>query len=270
MSIRSELTRKFLTFSLLFLLAACSNPFRKEPPLPLGNVSVVGILPILVDAESVIDHPSRDEVVQLLRRKSSGKEDLLVQAVGKTDRFFDVRAVSGVPEQFFGWLLEGGEWTGPPENPTRNYRFRPEVVRQLADGVAADALLVVVLQGVKRPAKQWDRTGLHYLEADFNLIQATGILVNKEGRILWQKVVPREQPFLFVQYPDFDAAYYNRSAQVPLRFLTLSGLDQTLTEGKRTLFAIGDANNPYRLLAKEVSEELKSLNFSEVKGEKGN
>jgi len=255
---------------LLLFVAACSNPLRQAPPPSFGEIRVVGVLPILVDADSIIEHPARDEVVKLLQRHNSGQEARLVKAMEKTDRFFDVRPVSGTPGQFFGWLLDGGEWGGPVGKEFRSYRFHPGVVKQLAGGAAADALLAVVLQGVKQPAKQWDRTGFHYLEADFNLIQAVAILVDGEGRIQWQGVVPLDPPFLFLQHPDFDAAYYNRSEQVPVRFLTLSGLDLALTEGKRSLFSIGNENDPYHRLAAGVAEELKSFNFSGRKADKHN
>lgn len=239
------------------LLAGCGGGFFKIPKEEYRQtVRTLGVLPLLVDAESTISHPEREAVVSLLRRTSAGGENRLLEMLQEKKSYFDVRPVAAEPGLLYAELVKGSTLRGEGEKLFRHYDFNATSVAQLAQRNAVDALLVVVFNGVDRPAKRWDRLRLSYLQANFNDIEATAAVVLPSGEIVWEYPGTGAEGLLPLQYPDFDEAYYNRTEEVRLKFITVAGLERTLTEQERGLLGKKSYSRSYQKLFSGITSAL--------------
>jgi len=218
-------------------LAGCSSSLFKVPKDEYRQtVRTLGVLPLLVDGGSTITHPEREAVLALLRRSSAGREVRLLEMVRDSKNYFDVRPVAGDPQQLFADLVKTAGVCGSGESLARCYEFAPSGVAALAQRNVVDALLIVVLHGVERPEKRWDRRHLNYLEASYNDIEATAAVVLPSGAVAWEYPGVGGDGFLPLQYPDFDEAYYNLTDAVRVKYITLGGLERALAEQGQGLF----------------------------------
>lgn len=243
-------------FVLMLGLLGCSTGTYQVPKEEFRQqVRTLGVLPIMVDPGSTITHPQRSDVVDLLRRHSSARDERLRDMLREEGSFFDVRPVSGRPQALFSDLVRGRSLAGEKGRTHYAYSFDRQAVERVAAESVADGLLVVILNGVERQEKRWDRTRLNYLEAPYNSIVATAMVVSRNGEILWESTP--EDVFLLLQYPDFDEAYYNKMDAVQLKYITLEGLERTLTEPRGGLFGRSAFPRVYFELFEKITTGLK-------------
>jgi hypothetical protein len=251
----------------VLLLAGCSSRHFKVPKEDYRQaVRTLGVLPLLLDADSTITHPEREAVVSLLRRTSAGREDFLIEALLEKKAYFDVREVSGDARQLYSDVVKGSSLRGEGESLYRHYDFNATSVATLAQRNAVDALLIVILNGVERPAKRWDRRHLSYLQASFNDIVATAAVVLPSGEIIWEYSGAGEDGLLPLQYPDFSEAYYNRTEEVKIKFITASGLERTLEEQERGLLGRKAYSRSYQKLFGSIASALQPGLLNPFKG----
>jgi hypothetical protein len=215
------------------------------------------VLPLLVDADSTITHPEREVVVDILRRTSSGREGRLGELIRENKAYFDVRPVTGDPRQLYAEVVKGSSLRGEGESLYRHYDFADASVASLAQRNVVDALLIVILNGVERQDKRWDRRHLSYLQADFNDIVATAAVVLPSGEIIWEYPGTGDEEFLAMQYPDFDEAFYNTTDQVRVKYITSAGLERTLEEQESGVFGKSEFSRRYLRLFSVIAAELK-------------
>lgn len=236
-------------FGLLLVVLLCAGCgggyYRVAPEDYQGRVKTLGVVPLLVDASSTIQYPQRDELLAMLRQRSAGSEARLIELLRRSRKYFDVRAVSADPVALTGRLLREGTLATRGKFIYRQYQFDPAVLDELARRNVVDALLIVVLNGVEQTARRWDRIPGRYLEAPFNNIQATAVVVTPAGEVLWE--YPGDvDGFLQLQYPDFDDSHYNKTLETKVRFITLEGLDRALTEVDSNIFGQEEFPKLYR------------------------
>jgi len=248
--------RAILLTVLAISLTACSAAsFKVEKEEYRQRVRTLGVVPLFVDGNSRLDHPQSQEVVGLLRRTSAGQHRLLVEMLKAQKGYFDVRPVVGDAVPLFGRLVQGRVWQEGERGPYHHYSFNAPTVAELTRQSSTDALLVIVVNGAVRNAKRWDRTRLSYLEAPFNSVLVTAVVVLPSGEILWE--YQADKPFLDLQYPDFDEAYYNRSDEIATHFITLAGLERCFQEPGRKWLQDTVLPRPYQELFDRLVVELK-------------
>ncbi|HXV21575.1 MAG TPA: hypothetical protein VD811_11385 [Desulfuromonadales bacterium] len=242
----------------VLLLAGCSSGFFKIPREEYRQtVRTLGVLPLLVDADSTITHPEREAVVDILRRTSAGREGKLSELLRENKTYFDVRPVAGDPRQLYAEVVKGSSLRGEGEGLYRHYDFAEASVAALAQRHVVDALLIVILNGVERQDKRWDRLHLNYLQSNFNDIVATAAVVLPSGEVIWEYPGTGADKFLALQYPDFDEAYYNSTDQVRVKYITAAGLERTLEEVERGVFGKGEFSRRYLRQFSLIAAELK-------------
>lgn len=212
------------------LLVGCSSGVFKVPEKQYrSQVKTLGVLPIIVDDQSAINHSQRDGVVSLLQRTAIGKLESSIEMLRKKKGYFDVRYVGVDPRQMLQQLIVG------PLPPTKKtglpggYRFSAEGAQQLIGNKVVDALLIVVLTGAEHEEKRWSRNKLEHLTTTFNDIMATAAVIDARGRVLWEMSGRKAYKLLALQYPDFDEAFFNRTDGVVLKEIRLEGLERALT-----------------------------------------
>jgi hypothetical protein len=224
--------RSLLAIGLILLLSACSGGYYKISPKEYQQqVKTLGVLPLLLDDQSTILHPEREQVLEALARHNAGKADWLIETLRNEKSYFDVRAVPGEPRAFFRQLVSASGIHGEGAGRFRRYAFNGDAVAEECRKSGVDALLVVILNGLDRSEKHWDRdrTNLSFLQTDYNVVIASAAVVMATGEVVWEYPGEPGAAFLNLQYPDFDEAFFNGTDQVRLHFVTLEGLDRTLS-----------------------------------------
>jgi len=260
--------RRIVTLLLLgvFLGGCGAGGFKLPKDEYRERVRTLGVLPLLVDADSAITHPERPAVVSLLHVSSAGKEQPLIERLREKKAYFDVRPVAGESRDLFRRLVTSSSLRGKGDELYRRYQFSGQAAAQIARDNVVDALLVVVLNGTVRHGKRWDRRSLDYLEAEYNEIQATAAVVLPSGEIAWELPV---RDFLELQYPDFDEAYWNRAQEVRVKYITAAGLERALAEQGQGLFGKSPLPQRYEKLLDTIAEALKPGMANPFKGKDG-
>ena len=242
----------------ILLLAACSGgTFHLSKKEYQQQVKTLGVLPLLVDTGSSVQHPQREAVFRLLQQHNAGKEEKLVELLRASKAYFDIRPVSGNPALLYRQLISGSQLAGETGTLYRSYQFNAAGAASLARDAVVDALLVVVLNGLDKVEKRWDRTLVDYLETSYNSIQVTAFVIMPDGQLVWEYPGRGSEKFLDLQYPDFDEAYYNKTDEVRVKFITVPGLDRTLGEQSSGVFSSEEYPKPYRDLFKSLAAALK-------------
>ncbi len=247
----------FFVLLLAVMLSGCSGSRFKIPKDEyLRQVQTLGVLPLLLDEGSTITLPDRAEVIEVLRRQNSMKEGRLVELLRDQKAYFDVRSIDGDPRQFYGRLIRGSSLQGKGGAIYRSYRFDPQAAGELCRRHLVDAVLVLVVNGVVRPEKRWDRTHLSFLETSYNSVLVTAAVVRATGEVVWEWGGVPGESFLPLQYPDFDESHYNMTDQVRVKNISVAGLERTLAEPDRNLFGKASFSRLYRELFDQIATAL--------------
>lgn len=237
-------------------LSGCGAGYYKVSPEQYKQeVKTLGVVPLLVDTTSTIRHPQPDAVLAMLQRQSAGRDEYLVDRLRKNKLYFDVRPVKADAVALAGRLLVGSTPTARGREVYRQYSLDAKVLDELARREVVDALLIVVVNGVDRVEKRWDRGHLSYLEAMYNVVLASAMVVTPAGKVLWEYPGAAE-PLVRLQYADFDEAYYNKTDEVKIRFIGSEGIERTLSEPERTLFGRSELPRVYREALDRVVDAL--------------
>lgn len=251
-------TLQILTvFLFLLMLSGCVSKFYQvTPEIYRERVKVLGVLPLIVDAESTILHPQREEIISLLQQSASDKYLRLSEQLSGSAGYSTVRPVIIDAQSELQLFAEKTLKTGK-NGAFRTYQPAPDAVSALARNAGVDGLLVVILNGVESKEKRWERrAGPHYLEANFNEIQATAMVLAATGEILWERSGESGSPFVDLQYADFDEAYYNQTDEVAVRFITPDGLSRALQSSDKGPFDKKAFSTLYRRLFDPLCESL--------------
>jgi hypothetical protein len=215
---------------LIIFLAGCgSGTFQVPKKEYQTRVQVLGVLPLLVDTNSTLNYPDRDNLFAILARSASGKHEFLVEALKEKKGYFDVRSLSVGSELTALSLLSAGsphDESGWPQG----YAFDAATLAEIARRNVLDAVLVVVFSGEKIEQTRRSRTKLETLTTHFSDIWATAAVIDRNGQTLWQLAGPESFLALQLQYADFDEAYYNKTDFVRVKNVTLSGVERALDE----------------------------------------
>lgn len=241
---------------ILSMLSGCVSKFYQVPPeVYRERVRVLGVLPVLVDVDSTILHPQRQEIVDLLQGSAVDKYLHLSKLLGETAGYSAVRPVI-IDTQSQLQLIGGKTLQTDKTGSYLRYQPVPEAVSALTRSAGVDGLLFVILNGVESKGRRGERLGTRYLEASFNEIQATVMVLGTTGEILWFRPGTSNSPFADLQYVDFDEAFHNRTDEVSIRFITPAGLSRVLHAADKGLFDKEAFPNVYRQLFESLTEGL--------------
>jgi hypothetical protein len=247
--------RRFAWCLLPFLLLGCaSGNYKIAKEEYRERVRTLGVMPLLIDTNSTIKHPERQKVIDLLQRHNAGKSEPLVERLRTQRGYFDVRPLPGDPQQLFTRLIQGSALRGEGSALYRRYQFNSKTVAELARANAVDALLVIVANGIERTETRRDRGPIiSYLEAPYNSILLTATVVLPSGEIAWEYAGIPGESFLPLQYAAFDEAFYNKTNEVKIKFISPEGLDRTLSAVEKNVFGGKKLPRPYEELFEQIA-----------------
>ena len=252
--------KKIALVLVCLILSACvtSKMYTVSPEEYKQQVKTLGVLPILIDIES-INYYSRDGLVSLLNLSTDAVQKQLIDKLRKQGSHFDVRPVEGDPQEIRTRILAGQDVVGEAAATRISYTFSPQGSSQLADEAVADAVLVVVVHGIKRQEKRWSSFSMRmeYLTADYSSLLYTASIVDPTGRVLWQLDMEPDEVLLRLDFPDFTEAYWNRAETVRIKSISLTGLRRTLKEPDTAMLVDKDMPKPFSRMIDRIVQQMK-------------
>lgn len=248
--------------ALLPLLAGCAhNHFNVPQENFADRVKVLGVAPIIVDADSDIRHPQKDDLIALTITQNRLHERDLLRLVKNTGSFYTVTMLDTDPKALFANLLFRRERRDDATIQYNKYFWKEEALADLIRKNSLDAVMLVVVSGISRPEKLRSSNLLDALETDYNYLIMTAQILDAKGNILWEypnfrKRTLSYEPLLNLQYPDFDEAKANLSPRIQVKFKTLEGIKRSLE--RRRLDLLRRETNDVDLYMTQF-EEMTSL-----------
>lgn len=223
-----------LHIMLLPLLAGCAQNYYNIPQTTVTEkVRVLGVVPIMLDEESDIAFPQKEELLPLLVTMNRSYERNLVKLIKETDTFYTVTLLDTDPRQLFSQALLRRERRDDASVQYNKYFWKEEVLTDLLRTHHLDAVMLVVVSGITRPDRIHSSNLLEYLTTDYNYLIMTAQILDGSGMLLWEYPNFRQHsvsytPLLNLQYPDFDEAKHNQSSKVKVKFKSLDGVRRAL------------------------------------------
>lgn len=203
------------------------------------KVRVLGVAPILVDAESDIRHPEKGAVVSLLKEANRKNEKELVALLKDTGSYFSVRLLDEDADQLFTGLGARRERRDDGGVIYNKYFYRPEALQGLIDRHKVDAVMIVTASGLTRQDKFYSSNLLSYLGGEYNFLTFSAQVLDRDGTVLWEYPNFRQRiisypAFMALQYPDFDEAKANAANEVEVKFKTVAGIGRALAKSEES------------------------------------
>jgi hypothetical protein len=223
------------------LLGGCAHNYYNLPQEAVAErVKVLGMVPIIVDADSDIRHPQREELITLLTNVNRSFERNLLRLAKSTDSFYTVTMVDDDPKAVFSKLLFRRERRDDASIQYNKYFWKNEPLSDFIRKNSLDAVMFVIVSGITRPDKVSSSNLLDSLATDYNYLIMTAQIVDGNGSILWEYPNFRQRsisytPLINLQYPDFDEAKANMSSKVQIKFKTLEGIRRALEKRRKDL-----------------------------------
>ncbi|ACD97180.1 hypothetical protein [Trichlorobacter lovleyi] len=226
---------------LLPLLGGCAHNYYNLPQDAVAEkVKVLGMVPIIVDTDSDIRHPQREELITLLVNVNRSFERDLLRLVKNTNSFYTVTLLDADPKAVFSNTLFRRERRDDAAIQYNKYFWKEDALADFMRKNSLDAVMFVVVSGITRPDKITSSNLLDSLTTDYNFLVMTAQIVDAKGTILWEYPNFRQRnlsysPLMNLQYPDFDEAKANMSPRVQVKFKTLEGIRRSLEKRRQDL-----------------------------------
>lgn len=219
---------------LLPMLAGCAHNYYNLPQETFADrLKVLGVLPIVVDADSDIRHPMKDELITILTTINRSHERDLLRLIKNSGNFYTVTMLDVDPKATFSSLLFRRERRDDAAIQYNKYFWKDAALGEFIRKNSLDALMIVVVSGIARPEKIRSSNLLDSLETQYNYLLMTAQIVDSKGTILWEYPNFRKRslsydPLLNLQYPNFDEAKANMSPTVQVKFKSIEGIKRVL------------------------------------------
>jgi hypothetical protein len=199
------------------------------------KVRVLGIAPIIVDADSDIKYPQKDLLITLLTETNRKYEQQLVSKLKATGNFYTTALLEGDPQNIFGKLLSRREKRDDATILYNKYFWKNDELRDYIQKNNLDAVMLVVVSGMTKSDKEISYGQFKSLKTDYNYLFLTAQILDANGTILWEypnfrQRFPSYNPLINLEYPDFNEAEANLTTSVIVKFKTIEGIRRTLEQ----------------------------------------
>lgn len=231
--------------SLLFVAGTMLGCAQNHFNIPVENfaekVKVMGVAPILIDADSDITYPQKDQLITLIADFNRKYEPLLVRKLQNTGNFYAVAPLTDEPRQLFSTLMARREKRDDASVQYNKYFWKNDEISAYIKKNRLDAVMIVVVSGLTKSSKIYSSNLLTSLETNFNFLTITAQILGADGTILWEYPNFRGQllayyPLVNLQYPDFSESEANLSRTTEVRFKSIDGIRRTLEQKKSDVF----------------------------------
>ncbi len=256
--------KRLILLPLLALMFGCAqNHFNVPTEHFAAKVKVLGVAPIIVDANSDIRHPKKDQLVALIADMNRKYEQHLVRRLKETGNFFTVALLDGDPQRIFGELFFRSEKRDDATIRYNKYFWKADELRDYLKKNNLDAVMLLVVSGLTQNGKVYSNTLLTSQPSDYNYLILTAQVLDGDGTILWEYPNFRSRftsysPMINLQYPDFSEAEANLSDKADVKFKTIDGIRRTLDQrGKDILLRETQDSEVYGKQFDDITSLLK-------------
>lgn len=233
--------RKLLLLLPVILCFGCSQNHYNIPVQSLADqVRVLGVAPIMIDAGSDIDHPEKNQLIATVAENNRNNEQLFVRKLKTTGNFYAVALLDGEPEKMFSSMLFRRERRDDASIQYNKYFWRNEELREYIRKNNLDAVMLIVISGIRKTDKISSLTLLSSLTAEYNYLIMTAQILDVNGTVLWEypnfrRRILTYSPLINLQYPDFSEAEANRYAKANVKFKNIEGIRRGLQDKAKDL-----------------------------------
>jgi len=254
-------------------MLGCAQNYYNIPAENFAEkVKVLGVAPILIDADSDIIHPEKDLLIPIIADLNRKYEPLLVRKLQDTGSFYAVTLLADEPKQLFGSLTARREKRDDAGIQYNKYFWKNDEIGSYIKKNRLDAVMVIVVSGLTKTSKIYSSNLLSSLETNYNFLTLTAQILGPDGTVLWEYPNFRGRlltyyPLANLQYPDFSESEANLSKSTVVRFKSLDGIRRTLEE-KRSDWLLRETPEPetYGRLFDEITSLVKLSDGKQVKG----
>jgi hypothetical protein len=258
-----------LCLLLTTVITGCSqNHFNISTENFADKVRVLGIAPIIVDADSDIKHPQKDLLISLVTETNRKYEQQLVRKLKATGNFYTTTLLDGDAQNIFGKLFSRREKRSDATILYNKYFWKSDELRDYIQKNNLDALMLIVVSGLTKTDKVTSITQFRSLTSDYNYLIMTAQIVDVNGAILWEypnfrKRILGYDPLINLEYPDFNEAEANLTTSAQVKFKTIEGIRRTM-EQKRKDLLLRETQEP-EVYGKQFDEMISLLKYDHDK-----
>lgn len=233
--------KRLLVLPLVFMIVGCAQNYFNVPAANFADkVRVLGVAPIMIDTDSDIKHPQKDELLSLIADMNRTVEPQFVRKLKGTGGFNTVALLDGDPRQIFTNLFFRREKRDDATIRYNKYFWKNDGLRDYLRKNNLDAIMLVVVSGLGMTDKITSSNLLKSMTSEYNYLIMTAQILDADGTILWEYPNFRSRiltydPLINLQYPDFDEADANLSATTNVKFKTIEGIRRTLDQKRKDL-----------------------------------
>jgi len=234
--------RLLLVFTLLAtVISGCSqNHFNIPTENFADKVRVLGIAPIIVDADSDIKHPQKDQLIPLLTEMNRKYEQQFVRKLKATGNFYTIALLDGDPQDIYGKLYSRREKRDDATILYNKYFWKNDELQKYIQKNNLDAVMLIMVSGLTKSEKVMSIGQLKSLTTDYNYLTMTAQILDASGAILWEypnfrQRMPSYDPLINLEYPDFNEAEANLTTNANVKFKTIEGIRRTLDQKSKDL-----------------------------------
>jgi hypothetical protein len=254
---------------LVIVGTGCSqNHFNIPAENFADKVRVLGIAPIIVDADSDIRHPQKDQLISLLVETNRKYEQQFVRKLKATGNFYTTALLDGDPQSIFAKLFSRREKRDDASILYHKYFWKTDELRDYIQKNNLDAVMLLVVSGLTKSDNVTSIGQMKSLTSDYNYLIMTAQILDANGSILWEYPNFRQHvlsydPLVNLEYPDFNEAEANLTSGVLVKFKTIEGIRRTL-EQKRKDLLLRETQEP-EVYGKQFDEMIALLKYDHDK-----
>lgn len=254
------------------MLGCAQNHFNIPAENYAEKVKVLGVAPILIDADSDIAYPQKELLIPLMADLNRKYEPLLVRKLQATGNYYAVTLLADEPVQLFNSLMARREKRDDANTQYNKYFWKKDEIGEYIRKNRLDAVMVVVVSGLSKTSKIFSSNLLTSLETNFNFLTMTAQILGPDGTVLWEYPNFRGRllayyPLVNLQYPDFSESEANVSKVTTVRYKSLDGIRRTL-EVKKNDLLFRETQEP-EIYGKQFDEMVSLVKHSADKQAKG-
>jgi hypothetical protein len=245
------------------MLGCAQNHFNVPTDNFAQKVKVLGVAPIMIDNDSDLAYPQKDQLISLITDLNRKYEPLLTKKLQSTGNFYAVTLLGDEPRQLFTTMMARREKRDDANTQYNKFFWKNDEIAAYIKKNRLDAVMVVVVSGLSKTSKIYSSNLLTSLETNFNFLTLTAQILSADGTVLWEypnfrgRLLPY-YPLVNLQYPDFSESEANLSRKTEVRFKSLDGIRRTL-EQKKSDWLLRETQEPevYGRLFDEITSLIK-------------
>jgi hypothetical protein len=254
------------------VVTGCSqNHFNIPTESFAEKVRVLGVAPIIVDADTINRYPQKDQLITLLIEMNRKYEQQFVRKLKATGNYYTTALLDGDPQSLFGKLYSRREKRNDATIQYNKYFWKSDELRDYIQKNNLDAVMLLVVSGLTKSEKEISYGQLKSLTSDYDYLIMTAQILDANGAILWEYPNFRQPILIYnslmnLEYPDFNEAEANITTTVKVNFKTIEGIRRALDQ-KRKDYLLRETQEP-EIYGKQFDDMVSLLKYDPVKEKK--